>query len=35
MYVKYVAKKIAEVKVISVEEVEKVTTENAKKLFGI
>ncbi len=35
IYVKYVAKKIAEVKGISVEEVEKVTTENAKKLFGI
>ncbi|MFA6159541.1 MAG: TatD family hydrolase [Parcubacteria group bacterium] len=35
MYVKYVAEKIAEVKEISVEEVEKVTTENAKKLFGI
>jgi len=35
MYVKYVAEKIAEVKEISVEEVERVTTENAKKLFGI
>ena len=33
--VKYVAEKIAEVKEISVEEVEKVTTENAKKLFRI
>lgn len=35
MYVKYVAEKIAEVKGISVEEVEKITTENAKSLFGI
>lgn len=35
LYVEYVAKKIAEIKEISVEEVEKVTTENAKKLFSI
>ncbi|MFZ2975559.1 MAG: TatD family hydrolase [Candidatus Moraniibacteriota bacterium] len=35
MYVKYVAMKIAEVKGIPLEEVEKITTENAKKLFGI
>lgn len=35
MYVKYVAQKIANVKEISVEEVEKVTTENAKNIFQI
>ena len=35
IYVKYVVKKIAEVKEISIEEAEKVTTENAKKVFGI
>jgi TatD DNase family protein len=35
LYVKYVAEKIAEIKGVSVEEVEKITTENAKKLFGI
>ena len=34
-YVKYVAEKLAEVKEIELEEVEKITTENAKKLFGI
>lgn len=33
--VKYVAKKIAEIKGVSVEEVAKQTTENAKKLFRI
>jgi TatD DNase family protein len=35
LYVKYVAEKIAEIKNISVEEVENVTTENTKKLFKI
>lgn len=34
-YVKFVAQKIAEVKGIEVEEVEQVTTENARKLFRI
>ncbi len=34
-YVKYVAEQIAELKEITVEEVAKATTENAKKLFGI
>ncbi|HRY82799.1 MAG TPA: TatD family hydrolase [Candidatus Moranbacteria bacterium] len=33
--VRYVAEKIAEVKNIKLEEVEKITTQNAKKLFGI
>lgn len=33
--VKYVAQKIAELKGIAVEEVERQTTENAKKVFGI
>ncbi|MGL5520582.1 MAG: TatD family hydrolase [Cetobacterium sp.] len=35
IYVEYVAKKIAEIKEISVEDVTKVTTENAKKLYRI
>lgn len=35
VYVEYVAKKIAEIKEISVEDVTKVTTENAKKLYRI
>ena len=35
IYVEYVAKKIAEIKEISVEEVTKITTENAKKLYRI
>lgn len=35
LYVKYVAKKIAEVKKISLEEVAKITNENAKKIFKI
>lgn len=34
-YVKLVAEQIAEIKGVSVEEVASVTTENAKKLFGI
>ena len=34
-YVKLVAEQIAEIKEISVDEVARVTTENAKKLFGI
>ncbi len=34
-YVKFVAEKIAEIKGISVEEVAKVTTENAKKVYNI
>ena len=35
IYVKYVAEKIAEIKEISVEEVIKVTTENAKRAYNI
>ncbi|MFZ2940933.1 MAG: TatD family hydrolase, partial [Leptotrichiaceae bacterium] len=35
IYVKYVAEKIAEIKEISVEEVIKVTTENAKRVYNI
>ena len=34
-FVKYVAEKIAKIKEISLEEVEKITTENAKKLFNL
>jgi TatD DNase family protein len=34
-YLKYVAEKLAEVKNLSVEEVERITTENAEKIFGI
>ena len=34
-YVKLVAEQIADIKQISVEEVEQATTANAKKLFGI
>jgi TatD DNase family protein len=34
-YVKFVAEKIAEIKQISVSEVEKITTENAKRLFRL
>lgn len=34
-YLKYVAEKIAELKGITVEEVASITSENAKKLFGI
>lgn len=35
LYVKYVAEKIAEIKDISYDEVVKITTENAKKVYGI
>ncbi|MCK5780094.1 MAG: TatD family hydrolase [Psychrilyobacter sp.] len=35
IYVEYVAQKIAEIKGISYEEVVRVTTENAKKVYGI
>ena len=35
IYVKYVAEKIAEIKEISVEEVIKVTTGNAKRAYNI
>jgi len=35
IYVEYVAKKIAEIKEISVEDVTKITTKNAKKLYRI
>lgn len=35
IYVEYVAQKIAEIKGVTLEEVVKVTTENAKKLYGI
>lgn len=34
-YVKFVAEKIAELKGVDISEVEKVTTENARKLYGI
>ncbi|WP_285769305.1 TatD family hydrolase [Peribacillus sp. SI8-4] len=34
-YVKLVAEQIAEIKQLSIEEISKATTENAKKLFGI
>jgi TatD DNase family protein len=35
LYVKYVAEEIAKVKNVPYEEIEKITTENAKKLFKI
>ena len=35
VYTEYVAEEIAEIKGIPVEEVIKVTTENAKKIYGI
>ncbi|MFA5777091.1 MAG: TatD family hydrolase [Parcubacteria group bacterium] len=35
MYVKYVAEKIAEIKRVNIEKVEKSTTENARRLLGI
>jgi TatD DNase family protein len=35
LYVRYVAEKIAELRGISFEEVARVTTENARKLFNI
>ena len=34
-YVKYVAQRIAEIKGVSVDEIERVTTDNAKRVFGI
>jgi TatD DNase family protein len=34
-YVKYTAGKIAELKNISIEDMGRITTQNAKKLFGI
>lgn len=35
LYVKYVAEKIAKIKNLSYEEISKITTENAKKLFNL
>lgn len=35
VYVKYVAEKIAEIKGIDLAKIEKITTENARRLFGI
>ncbi len=35
LYIHFVAEKLAEIKNVSVEEIEKATEENAKKLFGI
>ena len=35
MYVRYIAEKIAQIKGVSYEEVSKITTENAKKLFNL
>jgi TatD DNase family protein len=35
IFIKYIAKKIAEIKEINEGEVEKVTDENARKFFGI
>jgi TatD DNase family protein len=34
-YLQYIAEKIAEVKNMSIEEVERITTENAEKIFGV
>ena len=34
LYIRYVAEKLAEIKLVGVEEVEKVTTANTKKIFG-
>ena len=34
-YVEYIARKIAEIKNLSFEEIDKITTANAKKLFGL
>jgi deoxyribonuclease, tatD family len=35
VYTKYVAEEVARIKEISVEQVIKVTTENAKKIYGM
>ena len=35
IYTKYVAEEVARIKEISVEQVIKVTTENAKKIYGM
>ena len=35
VYTKYVAEEVAKIKEISVEEVISITTENAKKIYGI
>jgi TatD DNase family protein len=35
IYVEHIARKIAEIKEVSYEEVVRVTTENAKKIYGI
>jgi TatD DNase family protein len=35
IYIRYIAEKIAEIKEISVEEVEKMTDENAERFFGL
>ena len=35
VYVEYVVNKIAEIKNMDVEEVKRITTENAKKVYGI
>ncbi|GAI22844.1 unnamed protein product, partial [marine sediment metagenome] len=35
LYVKYIAQRVAEIKNLSFEEISKITTKNAKKLFKI